>query len=94
MFENVLGFGCMHETKIFLFFVCFFKEKINLKFMNLFWILNLFFWNFLEKTKYFNTGSVSYNVNIQPNIMQNYWKNMRENHKYFEITLGNFFYFF
>jgi len=43
MFENVLGFGCMHETKIFLFFVCFFKEKINLKFMNLFLILNLFF---------------------------------------------------
>ena len=36
-------------------------------------------------------------VNIQPDIMQNHWKNMQENHKYFEMTIGifkifNFFY--
>jgi len=45
----------------------------------------------LEKTKYFNIVSVSYSVNKQPDIMQNYWKNMRENHKYFEMTIGIFF---
>jgi hypothetical protein len=46
------------------------------------------------KTRYFNTRFVSYSVNIQPNIMQNYWKNMRENKKYFERTHGNFWIFF
>jgi hypothetical protein len=44
------------------------------------------FINVSEKIKYFNTGSVSHNVNIQSDIMQNYWKK-QENHKYFEITL-------
>jgi len=29
------------------------------------------FINVSEKIKYFNTGSVSHNVNIQPDIMQN-----------------------
>jgi hypothetical protein len=71
-------------------YFCFFKEEIN-----------SFFFNFQknlrkvsEKTRYFNTGYVSYNANIQPNIMQNYWKNMRENHKYFEMSLENFLEFF
>jgi hypothetical protein len=30
-----------------------------------------FFYIFLEKTGYFNTGLVFYNVNIQPDIIQN-----------------------
>jgi len=42
---------------------------------------------------YFNTESISYNVNIQPDIMQNYWKNMRENHNILKWPL-KFFGFF
>jgi hypothetical protein len=50
----------MHENKIFFFFL---EREINLKVLN-------FFWNISEKTRYFNTGFIFYNVNIQPNIMQ------------------------
>jgi hypothetical protein len=46
------------------------------------------------KSEYFNIGFVSCSVNIQPDIMQNYLKNMQENHKFFEITLRIFFEFF
>ena len=42
----------------------------------------------MEKTEYFNIESVYCSVNIKPDIIKNYWKNMRENHKFFEITLG------
>jgi hypothetical protein len=57
--------------------------------MNLFFDFLLFF-KFKRKPDIFNTRFVSYNINLQPNIMQNCWKNMRENHKYFEMTLGIF----
>jgi hypothetical protein len=50
----------MHENKIFFFFL---EREINLKVLN-------FFWNISEKTRYFNTGFIFYNVNIQPDIMQ------------------------
>jgi hypothetical protein len=48
----------------------------------------------MEKTIYFNIESISYSANIQPDIMHNYLKNMGENKKYFEMTLGNFLDFF
>jgi hypothetical protein len=60
---------------------------------NIFFEMNLFFdffFKFKRKPNIFNTGFVSYNISLQPNIMQNCWKNMRENHKYFEMTLGIF----
>ena len=45
------------------FFFVFLKEEINLIF--LFFLKNFYFLrNFREKTKYFNIGFVSYNVNI------------------------------
>jgi hypothetical protein len=51
--ENILGkflgFGRMHEKKLF-----FLKKNIS------------------EKTRYFNTGFLSYSVSIQPNIKQNW----------------------
>jgi hypothetical protein len=51
----------------------FLKREINLKvfeiFFKMFWI---FFWNISKKTVYFNTWFVIYNVNIQPDIMQNW----------------------
>jgi hypothetical protein len=49
----------MHEKK-YIFFL-FLKREINLKVLN-------FFRNVSEKTGYFNTGSVSYSVSIQPDI--------------------------
>ena len=36
----------------------------------------VFFLNISEKTGYFNTGFVFYSVNIQPDIMQNWKKNI------------------
>jgi hypothetical protein len=50
----------MHENKKYIFFL---EREINLKVLN-------FFWNISEKTRYFNTGFIFYNVNIQPDIMQ------------------------
>ena len=46
------------KTNIF----CFFKEEINY-FFEFYFIFN-FFSNVSEKTRYFNTRFVSYNVNI------------------------------
>jgi hypothetical protein len=66
MLGKVLQFDCMNENKIFFF--CFLKGEINLKYLRFF--LN-FFLKVLEETRYFNTGSVFYNVSIQPNIKQN-----------------------
>ena len=53
-----LGFSHIHENK--LFFCYFLKREINLKFLKFF----EFFKNISEKTRYFNTGFVSYSVNI------------------------------
>jgi len=66
----------MHENKTLLFFCycfffCFLREEINLKIYSFFWIFKFFLRNVLEKIKYFNTGFIYYNVNIQLNIIQN-----------------------
>jgi hypothetical protein len=57
---------------------CFFmfskKKKLFLKFCILFEI-------FGEKSGIFNIGSISYNVSLQPNIRQKYWKKIRGTHK-------------
>jgi hypothetical protein len=58
---KLLGFDHTHENKIFLFFY----GEINLKILR-------FFLNISKKTWYFNTIFVSYIVNIQPEIMQNW----------------------
>jgi hypothetical protein len=60
------------KTKYFLFFVFFFflKREINLKVLN-FFILKMVFRNISKKIRYFNTRFVSYNINIQPDIIQN-----------------------
>jgi hypothetical protein len=42
-----------------------------------------FFLKFREKSGIFITGSISYSVNLQLDIMQNSWKNMWGTHKYF-----------
>ena len=61
MLGNFLGFGRMRKNKIFF---CFWKEKINLKFWELFFEFWIFFLNIPKKTMYFNTGYVFYSVNI------------------------------
>ena len=71
MLGKFLGFGRMHENKIYIFFVF---EKWN--WFKSFWDLFLRFFeivflNISEKTTYFNIGLVFYSVNIQPDIMQN-----------------------
>jgi hypothetical protein len=65
MLRKLLGFDRMHENKIFFYLL---KGEINLKYLIFF--LNLFR-KVLEETRYFNTGSVSYSISIQPNIKQN-----------------------
>jgi len=65
--KNILGFGRMHKNKIF--FVSFFLREINLKVLRFFF---KFFKNIWEKTRYFNTEFISYNVKIQSNIKQNW----------------------
>ena len=70
MLGKFLGFGRMHENKIFFIFL---KGAINLKYLRFFeFILKLKKKNISEKIRYFNTGFVSYSVSIQPNIMQNW----------------------
>jgi hypothetical protein len=39
---------------------------------NIFFLFEIFLKNISEKTGYFNTGFIFYNVNIQPDIMQNW----------------------
>ena len=80
-YENILGklLGFHCMYENKIFF-CFFKRKLKKKVP--------------EKTKYFNTKVLFYSANIQLDILQNCWTNMLENHKYFEITLGNVFGFF
>jgi len=73
-FGKILGFGYMHENKTFCF--CFLKKEINFKRFEIFFNFQKKIRNVLEKTKYFNTGYISYSVNIQPDIMQNWWENM------------------
>jgi hypothetical protein len=60
MLRKLLGFDRMLENKIYIFFV--FRNEI-------FFIIIILFW---RKPDIFNTRSVSYSVNIQPDIMQNY----------------------
>jgi hypothetical protein len=50
-------------------FFCLLKKEINLNILRFFFE---FFRNILEEAGYFNFGFVSYNVNIQPDIMQNW----------------------
>jgi hypothetical protein len=45
----------------------FFLSENFLKFFYFF-----YFWNILKKTEYFNTRFLSYSVNIQTDIMQNW----------------------
>jgi len=71
MLGKILGFGRMHENKIYFLFL---KREINLKVFLIFFFENVlnFFWNISEKPGYFNTEFLFYNVNIQPDIMQNW----------------------
>jgi hypothetical protein len=59
----------MHENKIFLFFL---KRKLIKKKFEIFFNFKFFLIKVSKKTMYFNIESISYNVNIQPDIMQNY----------------------
>jgi hypothetical protein len=70
MHEKPLGFGRMHKNKIFFCFIL--NEYLFFKIFYFF-----YFFEVLEETKYFfNIGSVSYNI-LQPDMMQNYRKNIR-----------------
>jgi hypothetical protein len=69
MLRKLLGFDCMHENKIFLFFL---KRKLIKKKFEIFFNFKFFLIKVSKKTMYFNIESISYNVNIQPDIMQNY----------------------
>jgi hypothetical protein len=62
MLRKLLGFDRMHENKTFVF--CFLKEKINLKILRFFLTFKKKIGNLPEKIRYFNTGFVSYGVNI------------------------------
>jgi hypothetical protein len=68
MLKKLLGFDRMHKNKIFLIIL---KEKINLKILEIFFNLQIFLRSISEKTRFFNIKSVSYSVNIQPDILQN-----------------------
>jgi len=70
----------MHKDKIY--FLCFWKEELNLFFLIFF---KEMFW---RKPGIFNIGSVFYGVSLQPDIMQNIWKNMQGAHKYFKMPFG------
>jgi len=72
MHEKLLGFGHMHENQTYIFFS---NESLCLNV----WI----FLKFWRKIGTFNIRSVSYSVSLQPDIIQNYWKNIRGTHKYF-----------
>jgi hypothetical protein len=55
----------------------------------------IFFWIFLEKTRCFNIEFIFYSVNIQPDIMQNWLKNTRENKKNWkDFLISHFFLIF
>jgi hypothetical protein len=73
MLEKLLEFDCMQENKKKLFF----KEEINLNFFR-----DVFeFFKFLETFRRkpgILIRSASYNVNIQPDIIQNWYKKMQE----------------
>ena len=63
MLGKILGFGCMHENKIF--FIYFFERKL-IKNFETFFLIFKFFRNISKKMRYFNTRSVSYSINILP----------------------------
>jgi hypothetical protein len=80
------------QKHIYIF--CFWKEEINLNiFLECFWNCWIFFKRFRRKPCIFNTRFVFYSVNIQPNIIQNYWKNMQGTHKCFSNTLWKIWFF-
>jgi hypothetical protein len=66
--KNILRFDRMHKNKIFLIIL---KEKINLKILEIFFNLQIFLRSISKKTRFFNIESISYSVNIQPDILQN-----------------------
>jgi hypothetical protein len=66
---KLLEFGRTYENKTFYVCFVFLKEENNLDNFEIFF---KFFRNVLEKTEYFNTESLSYSINIEPDIMQNY----------------------
>lgn len=69
------------------------KHVMKSKFLKCPWIFGFFYWIFGEDRVYFYTGFLTYNVSIQPDIMQGYWKNIWENHKYVKNTHLNIFVF-
>jgi len=83
MLGKLLGFDRMHKDKKY--FLYFWKEEINF-FLFLFLI---FLKKVLEKTRYFNIRFIFYSVSLQPNIMQNHWKNMRGAQNVFKCPLKN-----
>jgi len=85
--EKPFGFGHMHKDKIY--FLCFWKEEINLIFFK-----KKFKEKFRRKPGIFNIGSVSYGVSLQHDIMQNIWKNMQGAHIYFKMPFVKFEIFF
>ena len=56
--------------------------------------MSFFFEIFWSTPGILNTKFVFYSVNIQPDIMQNGYKNIRENHKIFLKGFLNLFSFF
>jgi hypothetical protein len=78
MHEKPLGFwsmdfGVCTKTKHFFVFLRENEFKIFLMFLN----FQKKFKKSFGENGYFNIRFVSYSVNIQPDIMQNYWKNKR-----------------
>jgi hypothetical protein len=86
MHEKPLRFGCTHENQTI------FLKKMKIYFWIFFEIL-FYFSKFWRKPGIFNTGSVFYSVSLQPDIIQNSWKNMRGTRKYFKMPLGKFEFF-
>jgi hypothetical protein len=71
--EKSLGFGSIYENKTFVLFL-FLKREINLKVLRFLFILFNFFFEIFWRNWVFNIGyvSISYSVNIQLDIMQNW----------------------
>ena len=65
--KEIFFFQNMRKMQVF-----FFSENMLGKVFKIWsWAWKHFFFNILEKIGYFNTGFVFYNVNIQPDTMQN-----------------------
>jgi len=77
--KKLLGLGRMQRDKIY--FLYFWKEEINLKF------LNFFKEKFWRKSGIFNIGTISYSVSLQPDILQNSWKTYEDFTNIFNIII-------